>query len=308
MLASALEHYRRQQRITAAGLIAAQKAQPQGSLAVARVVTAFQILAARDAVASVGQMLEEQAVTAPPVGTVAVTALAGVASDGRPLDTLFDQAKNAMQFGMMVATQLQDAARGAAGVSIASRPRVGYVRMLNPPSCSRCAVLAGKWFKWNAGFDRHPRCDCRHIPSLEVDKYDHLFSPDKYFHSLSPAEQDRIFTKAGAQAVRDGADVTQVVNARRGMQTAQIFGRTTKITTEGTSSRGLAFDALSKRGGSVRQAEELAIRHTRTGPELRRVHRERARAPRVMPESIYQIANGDRELAQRLLKINGYIT
>src|SRR5690606_23965723 len=33
-----------------------------------------------------------------------------------------------------------------------------YVRMLTPPSCSRCTVLAGRWYRKNAGFARHPGC------------------------------------------------------------------------------------------------------------------------------------------------------
>lgn len=53
-------------------------------------------------------------------------------------------------------TAIADAARMAAGVDVASRRQVGYVRMLNPPSCSRCAILAGRWYRWNAGFARHP--------------------------------------------------------------------------------------------------------------------------------------------------------
>lgn len=40
--------------------------------------------------------------------------------------------------------------------------------------------------------------------------------PGDYFESLDRAEQDKIFTKAGAQAIRDRADINQVVNARRG--------------------------------------------------------------------------------------------
>lgn len=301
MLASAREHYRRQQRITAAGLVAARKVQNAGPFEVAKVVTAFQILAIRDAVASIGDMLDEQSVTDPPVGAVAVTSLAGVASDGRPLDTLFEQATNAGQFGMMVATQLQDAARGAAGVSVASRNRVGYVRMLNPPSCSRCAVLAGKWFGWNQGFQRHPRCDCRHIPSLEVDKYDHLFSPDKYFHSLDAAEQDRIFTKAGAQAVRDGADVTQVVNVRRSMEPAQLFGRDVLITREGITKRGLygSSDAARAAGYDSRKVGQKGFVKNYTERTTKRA--------RIMPETIYRVAQ-DRTDAQRLLKLYGYIT
>lgn len=51
---------------------------------------------------------------------------------------------------------ITDTGRAAASVDVASRTAIGYTRMLNPPSCDRCAILAGRWYRWNAGFDRHP--------------------------------------------------------------------------------------------------------------------------------------------------------
>lgn len=160
MLQSAVEHYARQQRITAAALVALRR-EKGGPLALARILTAFQILAARDAASSVPLMLEDQGIAAPPVAIVAPTSIAGVASDGRPLDTLVDlgQSYGPSWFDMMAASQIQDAARSSASLAIAVRPSVsGWVRMMNPPSCSRCAVLAGKFFRWNQGFQRHPQC------------------------------------------------------------------------------------------------------------------------------------------------------
>lgn len=279
MLNSALEHYRRQQRITTAGLIAARRAKRRGNRAVAEAVTAFQILAATDAIAAVPTMLDEQGIDPDQQGEVVPTAFAGTASDGRALDTLFDQAANDFAFDLMVVTQLQDIARAAGGAATAnSYGAEGYVRMLNPPSCSRCAILAGRFYRWNDGFLRHPKCDCRHIPSREALSGDLRLDPNAYFESLSPAEQSRIFTKAGAQAINDGANIGQVVNARRGMSVAQIGGRRTVVSTEGTTRRGLA----SRR---------------RTGRNM---------SQRVMPESIYEVAR-DRDDAIRLLKLNGFI-
>lgn len=286
MLQSALEHYRRQQRITVAAVLAARKANPRQ---LAELVTAFQILAARDALAAVPLMLAEQGIDTSAQADVSATSVVGTASDGRPLSSLFEQAADSSALSLMVATQVQDAARAAAGLGIAVRPQVtGYARMLNPPSCSRCAILAGKFFKWNTGFQRHPKCDCRHIPSTEARGDDLTTNPDTYFHSLSPAEQDRIFTKAGAQAVRDGADLGQVVNARRGMATMQFGKNAALITREGATSRGLA----GKRLGALRKVE---------GEKYRRSGK-----PRVMPETIYAVAR-DRADAIRLLKLNGFI-
>jgi hypothetical protein len=289
MLTSATEHYKRQQRITAAGLVSARRAWARGDMArVVSIVTATQLVAAREAAASVPLMLAEQDISTDAAGEVNARAFAGVASDGRPLDSLLAIPESVGALELIVATQVQDAARGAAGVAVTSRPAAtGYVRMLNPPSCSRCAVLAGKFYRWNTGFQRHPRCDCRHVPSSENVAGDLTTNPNEYFDSLSPAEQDKHFTKAGAQAIRDGADISQVVNARRGMSTAQIGGRKALVTTEGTTARGIA----GKRLGDLRKSGE---KYRRSG------------RPRVMPETIYDVA-ADRADAIRLLKVNGFI-
>ncbi|GAA2829876.1 hypothetical protein GCM10010441_63000 [Kitasatospora paracochleata] len=58
-----------------------------------------------------------------------------------------------------VATETADDGRSATGAAIASnRTTTGYVRVLNPPSCARCAVLAGARYRYNTGFLRHPNC------------------------------------------------------------------------------------------------------------------------------------------------------
>lgn len=63
-------------------------------------------------------------------------------------------------------------------------------------------------------------CDCRHIPCTEDVADDLRTDPKAYFDSLSESEQSRIFTKSGAKAIRDGADMGRVVNARRGMSSS----------------------------------------------------------------------------------------
>jgi hypothetical protein len=98
----------------------------------------------------------------------------------------------------------------------------GWVRMLNPPSCKRCLPLAGKFFRWNQGFQRHPKCDCRHIPSRESLAGDLTVDPYAYFRSLDRQGQDKLFGKADAQAIRDGADLYRVANVRmRGLSKAK---------------------------------------------------------------------------------------
>lgn len=169
----------------------------------------------------------------------------------------------------LVRTFISDVGRMAQQADIATRPGVGYVRMVNPPSCAACVVLAGRWYRFNEGFKRHPRCDCIHRPatSLQAAKQEGLIDdPYSYFHSLSEAEQNRIFGRANAQAIRDGADIYRVGNAWR--------GRRGLYTAEGTSRRGFAANL---------------------------------RGQRLTPEGIYRTA-GSREEALALLERHGYVT
>lgn len=233
----------------------------------------------------------------PAPGIVDPAAFAQTAADGRALGSLLympavnvrarteagmDSAQ-ALRAGradlqMILSTQIADIGRQAVSAAmVADRKVNGYVRMTGPKPCSRCAVLAGKFYRYNTGFDRHPSCQCVHIPAVENRAGDVRTTPKRYFDSLPKPEQDRVFTQAGAQAIRDGADMSQVVNARRGMLTAQVYGQTVVTTTEGVTTRGLAYKAGR-----------------------------RSYAPRLMPESIYEIA-GSREEAIRLLKVHGYI-
>lgn len=253
-----------------------------------------------DALAAAGTEVEASARIVP-------AAFAGVASDGRSLDSLLVQpaitslrgiaagldVDAAMESGLaaltrIMATQVADAGRVADGVGVMTRPGVGYVRMLVPPSCSRCAVLAGRTYRASQAFQRHPRCDCRHIPVAEAAIDDLTVDSSRYFDSLSKEQQDRIFTTDGAQAVRDGADLNQVVNARRGMASAGT-------TTEGTTRRGFAGKRLGAKG-------------KQSGSRFGNETKARARStPRLMPEQIYRLADGRRDVALRLLRENGFI-
>jgi hypothetical protein len=214
-------------------------------------------------------------------GRIMPGALAGIASDGRPLaDLLYRPAITALtQIGagqsparamtsgaftldLITRTQVADAGRVADGMAVVVRPEVsGYVRRIVGKTCARCLILAGRVYRWNQGFARHPRCDCRHVPVAGIVPSDIRVSPRGYFDSLDRAAQDELLGEDGAQAVREGADIARVVNARRGMVTAD--GR--QFTTE------------------------LA-----------------GRRPRLMPEQIYRDAR-DREDAVRLLRLHGYI-
>lgn len=199
-----------------------------------------QATAAAAAGTYVDDALEAQGMAPAVAGRVAVEAFAGIASDGRPLASLLLQpsftalrqikqgatparalAVGRFSLDMITRTQVADAGRVAVGTAIVARPEVrGYVRMIVGKTCSRCLILAGKRYQWNAGFRRHPRCDCRHVPVADDVPGDVATDPDAYFRSLSRTEQDELLGKDGAEAVRNGADMAAVVNARRGMYTA----------------------------------------------------------------------------------------
>lgn len=226
---------------------------------------------------------------------------------------------------MYARTVVTDAGRLSTAAGMGARPHTsGFYRMLQPPSCSRCAILAGKHFRYNTGFQRHPRCDCVHIPVREAD--DSLaFDPRKAIE----AGQVTGLSKAELRAIVEfGADPAQVVNARRGMYLAG--GR--KFTTTGTTRRGIAgarilardleralgrdvagrtfrnvtFDRLK----ALEYAELLRrgktfTRVTRTGRVQTYSYRF-ARTPRPTPEQILADARS-RDEAIRLLVNNGYI-
>lgn len=153
-------------------------------------------------------------------------------------DTL---ARLAAQFvaNSVVVSAMQDIPRSAVTTGMWARSSVtGYVRVLRGVSCARCAILAGRRYRKSA-FARHPRCDCGMAPFVEGAD-DWTTSPKGYFRSLTAEQQDAVFGEAGAEAIRLGADMAQVVNADKGVTT--VGG--TRITTEGTTARGIAGQRL----------------------------------------------------------------
>jgi hypothetical protein len=137
-------------------------------------------------------------------------------------------------------------------------------------------------------------CTMRPLTPEEWDGYVPGTDPREMFEQMMPAQQDKAFGKGGARAIREhGADLGQVVNARRGMSTAAgPSGRTIQTTTEGTTARGLA----GRRMGA--QAKTAGSRYRRS------------RIPRLMPDQIFDEAQRlgwDRDEIVRQLKRFGYI-
>lgn len=174
------------------------------------------------------------------------------------------------RFMQMVSSVLTDTSRAAAQMDITGRPRVGYVRVVHASACDRCVILAGKFYRWNEGFLRHPQCRCEHVATDKAHSDDLFDDPYKVFESLTEEDQNARWGEHEAQAIRDGADIYQVTNARRGMVPSGMF------TTEGMArghSKGLLKDGQR----------------------------------RLTPEGVYKLSKGNRETALGMLKEHGYI-
>jgi hypothetical protein len=267
-------------------------------------------------------------------------AFAGIDGAGRPVEGLLYGAvtttKEAIGAGLgprafeagasflasMVKTAVADLGRSADMVSATGKGYTQYIRVVNPGACSRCAILAGV-SDYKRAFKRHPACKCTSVPVVDDGgggTPKGLFdNPGDYFESLSPAEQERVFTKAGAQAIRDGADPVKVASARRGgtgittsrgigRQTVPNSGRRLEPTTIGYKADGSPIrvhttsEGTTRRGRFGRAQERLGVDNQRLGGSR---YSSTSRV-RLMPESIYQVARTPAE-ARVLLRDAGYI-
>lgn len=248
--AAATDFSLRLRRLIAASMISSRNAWSAvpgnnitaGWLTVANQITAMiaaaQIEAARMGDAYVPTVLEELGIDPAAEAVVNPRSLA-VGSSGVDLSTVLRSvpsralrvaSMDGVQAGLQAGgdllegialTQVADAGRlGTSLRMVASRHVSGYVREVSSGACARCLVLAGRWYRWSSGFLRHPRCQCVNVPVDRTQGREMLSSPEEAFRRMTAAQQDRIFTKAGAKAIRDGADVAQVVNARQGIYVA----------------------------------------------------------------------------------------
>lgn len=253
-----------------------------------------------------------------PIYESAGSRFVGVAGNGMPVASMaygaVIQAKQAVAAGLDMSaalaqggrrlilatgTMLSDTGRAAEKVSGGAHKVKHWTRMLNPPSCGRCVILAGENSGQQEAFNRHPGCDCRNVPSTEDTGSDTRTDPHAYLSELSEAEQDRVLgSKANGQAFRDGADMNQLINAYRkagAVRPGQIHGVNIKYTREGTTRRGHAYWQMSQAG----YVKDQGV--FRDGTKYFRV-----KSPRLMPETIYQIAK-DQADAKRLLKLYGWV-
>lgn len=190
------------------------------------------------------------------------------------------------QVEQLVSTMIMDTARSAEQVEFTSNAPdwTNYVRMLTPPSCARCVVLAGRVYRDLDEFARHPQCDCVMVPVTDwQDAHDAglVSSPQEAFDK----GHIRGLSAADEKAIRDGANITTVINASHGISSPRggtpsyvtdLFGHRVKATSYGTT----------KRAAWRRQFPSRLVR--------------------LRPESIYDIATSHQD-AIRLLGVYGYL-
>jgi hypothetical protein len=293
--------------------------------AMVRAVSAGQLIAASTGQPYIEAMIRADGLAndyAEHASRVDARSFSGAASDGRALDSLLYlpvvRTKTLIQGGLtlqeamtsglfqmqrMAASEVADAGRGAAGVAmVANRKVTGYVRTVRSGACARCAILAGRWYRWNADFERHRRCQCYGTPATDA-RPGRRLNPMSFFSGLSRAEQDRRFTIGGAHAIRNGADIYSVVNAQRSARTLIAHGRTVRTTLEGTSKRGQFFQQMR------REAEQrTGQRFARTGADVEQgLPRFELRTPRLTPGEILKLSE-DRDELIRLLRRFGYLS
>lgn len=292
--------------------------------AVVRAVGAGQLLAAHTGQPYVDAMVAADGLQSdyePGATQVVPRSFSGVAADGRPLDSLLYlpviRTKTLIQGGLtlqeamlgglaqlqnIVASEVAAAGSGAAGVAmVANRTVTGYVRMVRSGACARCVILAGRWYRFNADFQRHKRCQCYGVPATDA-RPGRRQNPMSFFNSLSKAEQDRRFGIGGATAIREGGDIYQVVNASRSVVSLDSYGRRVVATLEGTTRRGSFYQDMR------REAElKTGQRFARTAGDLEMgLPRFELRTPRLMPNEIYKLTEDRNELI-RLLRRFGYL-
>lgn len=196
---------------------------------------------------------------------------------------------------LLISSEVADAGRSASQAEMVGHGYTQYVRVLNPPSCARCTILAGRKYRWSRGFQRHPGCDCQMVPVDDPRAADDLLTDPRSAFDAGQVgsyrtlkDGSRVFvdglSKADRRAVADGADIIKVVNASRGLSApgitaatrTELFGRSVKATTDATTKRA-----------AWRKANPT-------------------RLVRLRPESIYEFAK-DPQDAIRLLQLYGYM-
>lgn len=177
-------------------------------------------------------------------------------------------AKGRFDLARLAGNEVEQAAANATQVGIVGTrgkhgPALGgYVRRLTTPSCSRCAILAGRIYHVD-DFARHPRCDCTHVPLADLpdDKAwqrESEFNVGKYYETLSPAERAKFAgNKANAADIDGGESIYTVINRNRWKPPARHKAGSSKVAAD-TGGALYTYDGTtgSPRPGTVRAAVE----------------------------------------------------
>lgn len=148
--------------------------------------------------------------------------------------------------------------------------------------CQRCAALVGKRYKPGTHVKRHPRCD----GVMEARSDAVPFKPE-------PLDPSRVkdLTIGQREAIDSGADLNQVINAKRAGAVSGIY------TTEGTTRRGFGYFAIQTRHSAFNKALDRKLPGKRYASTS---------VGRLSPETIYRVAKDQADMV-RLLRIYGYI-
>lgn len=265
-LRTAERYYRFSQRLARRAAVSARRQQTFAG--VAAVIIANQATQAAEAQAATTAMLLEQGLALPAEASLIPLAFttpqsgveAMLASIQRELEQQLPGESRELRdeidarFARLTTSLVQDAGRAAQSVDVATRPRVAFVRHLTLPSCSRCAVLAGRVYRYSEGFQRHPNCDCTMLPTT-------LAAPDLTYDPEQLARDGLVrgLSKADMKALEDGADFGRVVNVRRSAaglrDSGEVLARAGRPTPAGIYRRAQSRDeavALLRRHGYIR--------------------------------------------------------
>lgn len=291
----AREHHAQQAAIAAGAGLAVRRLLIAGAgwPQILTTIASAQLRAAALGIATSATRSERPALVAPtpfagvsalgfPIAEPVVAAIdARVPAPVEPLPTPWWGADEAVRFAgaveQLVASEISDAGRSAAQAESYAQGRAHYVRILVPPTCKRCVVLAGRIYRTSVPFDRHPGCDCTNeqVDSLQQALGRGLVVTPETAYARGWV---RDLTAAERKAIDDGSDLAKIVNSGSGVSTASIAGRRVTTTKYGTT----------RRAQWRRQNPSLLVR--------------------LRPESIYRIAGDNRAEALRLLKLYGYLT
>lgn len=240
---SARRYYAASAYLAAQAAAEALAARPRGLRAAWLILIGAQIKQADLAPQAIDIMLAEQQVK---VDAEALLRPASFITPAARFEAMAEQTSVDAEFERLVASITQDAARAAQQVAVVARPNIAHVRHLTLPSCSRCAVLAGRVYRWSQGFARHPGCDCVMVPTT-VANDDMTYDPVE----LARDGQIRGLSKADMRALADGADFNKLVNVKQRsaglLRPGDSIGRGPAIedVISAATNRGAALDALT---------------------------------------------------------------